>query len=107
MKKLSIVALSASLVIVPAFAEVNSYTMPMEEMTQTTDLSFAFDNVENLQVTDMTLAEMQETEGAALPSMAVYYGVVYGVLAIYARARWASGNGSQILHHRILHHMNK
>lgn len=64
MKKLSIVALSASLVVAPAFAEVNSYTMPMEEMTQTTDLSFAFDNVENLQVTDMTLAEMQETEGA-------------------------------------------
>lgn len=33
--------------------------------TQDTDLSFAFDNVENLQATDMTLAEMQETEGAA------------------------------------------
>lgn len=35
--------------------------------TQQVDLSFAFDNVENLQATDMTLAEMQETEGAALP----------------------------------------
>ena len=35
--------------------------------TKQADLSFAFDDVENLQATDMTLAEMQETQGAALP----------------------------------------
>ena len=35
--------------------------------TKQADLSFAFDDVENLQATDMTLAEMQETEGALFP----------------------------------------
>lgn len=81
MKKLSILALSATVAIAPAFAETTShYTTPSVDtqtivLPQTTvsattpqaDLSFAFDNVENLQATDMTLAEMQETEGAALP----------------------------------------
>lgn len=38
-------------------------------------LSFAFDGVENLQATDMTLVEMQETQGAALPFVA---GVLVG-----------------------------
>lgn len=39
----------------------------MELSAQTADLSFAFDDVENLQTKDMTATEMQETEGAALP----------------------------------------
>ena len=34
---------------------------------QQADLSFAFDDVENLQATDMTLVEMQETQGAFSP----------------------------------------
>ncbi|MFL1733011.1 hypothetical protein [Moraxella oculi] len=55
----------------------------------------------------MTTTEMQETEGVALPPMAIYYGAVYGVPAIYAGARWASGNGPQLLSNRIRHYLNK
>ena len=92
MKKLSILALSATVAIAPAFAETTShYTTPSVDtqtivLPQTTvsattpqaDLSFAFDNVENLQATDMTLAEMQETEGAVAPLVA--YGICMGVM---------------------------
>ena len=67
MKKLSILALSAVVSIAPAFAEVNSTATPAKTTAQEMELSFAFDDVENLQATDMTLAEMQETQGAALP----------------------------------------
>ena len=92
MKKLSILALSATVAIAPAFAETTShYTTPSVDtqtivLPQTTvsattpqaDLSFAFDNVENLQATDMTLAEMQETQGAVAPLVA--YGIRMGVM---------------------------
>ena len=69
MKKLSILALSATIAITPAFAETTAhYNTPITELSsQQADLSFAFDNVENLQATDMTLAEMQETQGAVAP----------------------------------------
>ena len=80
MKKLSILALTATIAITPAFAEVNSYATPsviqsavsLDDIdtpatTSQADLSFAFDDVENLQVKEMTVAQMQETEGAALP----------------------------------------
>lgn len=58
MKKLSILALSAVVSIAPAFAEVNSTATPVKTTAQEMELSFAFDDVENLQATDMTLAEM-------------------------------------------------
>ncbi|STY86107.1 Uncharacterised protein [Moraxella ovis] len=66
MKKLSILALSATVAIAPAFAETTAYynTPSVELSTQTADLSFAFDDVENLQTKEMTLTEIQETEGA-------------------------------------------
>lgn len=67
MKKLSILALSAVVSIAPAFAEVNSTATPAKTTAQEMELSFAFDDVENLQVKEMTVAQMQETEGAALP----------------------------------------
>ena len=75
MKKLSILALSATVAITPAFAETDvNYNTPSTELTPVTelstqqaDLSFAFDDAENLQATDMTLAEMQETQGAVAP----------------------------------------
>ena len=67
MKKLSILALSAVMSIAPAFAEVNSTATPAQTTTQEVDLSFAFDDIENLQVKEMTVAQMQETQGAALP----------------------------------------
>ena len=81
MKKFSILALSATVAITPAFAEMTVHyntpsvdtqtvVLPQTTVSATTpqaDLSFAFDNVENLQATDMTLAEMQETEGALFP----------------------------------------
>lgn len=35
--------------------------------TTQADLSFAFDDAENLQTKEMTTTEMQETEGAVLP----------------------------------------
>lgn len=119
MKKLSILALSATVAITPAFAEMTvHYNTPSVDtqtivLPQTTvsaktpqaDLSFAFDDVENLQTKDMTATEMQETEGAALPL--AYYGVVYGVPAMYAGARWASGNGPQLLSNKIRKHLNK
>lgn len=83
MKKLSILALTATIAITPAFAEVNSYATPsviqsavsLDDIdtpatTSQADLSFAFDDVENLQVKEMTVAQMQETEGAALPYIA-------------------------------------
>ena len=55
--------------ITPAYAETDvNYNTPVTELsTQTTDLSFAFDDVENLQAIAMTDKEMAETEGAALP----------------------------------------
>lgn len=89
MKKFSILALlCATLAITPAFAEMNlDYNTPSVELstqsallstayepttlpTVPVDLSFAFNDIENLQAKDMTLVEMQETEGAALPYIA-------------------------------------
>jgi len=67
MKKLSILALSAVVSIAPAFAEVNSTATPAKTTAQEMELSFAFDDAENLQATDMTLVEMQETQGAWVP----------------------------------------
>lgn len=64
MKKLSILALSAVMSIAPAFAEVNSTATPAKTTAQEMELSFAFDDIENLQVKEMTVAQMQETEGA-------------------------------------------
>ncbi|WP_435938898.1 hypothetical protein ACSF85_00280 [Moraxella bovoculi] len=83
MKKFSILALSAAVAITPAFAETTAhYTTPSVELsTQTTDLSFAFDDVENLQTVAMTDKEMQETEGAAGPWGAVIGGAISGISA--------------------------
>lgn len=69
MKKLSILALSTTAAITPDFTEtdVNHHTPKTELSAQQADLSFAFDDVENLQATDMTLVEMQETQGAFSP----------------------------------------
>lgn len=78
MKKFSILALSATVAIAPAFAETTAYyntpsvdtqtvVLPQTTVSTTTpqvDLSFAFDDVENLQTKEMTATEMQETEGA-------------------------------------------
>ncbi|MDO4426756.1 MAG: hypothetical protein Q4B88_01360 [Moraxella sp.] len=75
MKNLSILALvlSATVAIAPAFAETTSYSTTSNadlSSGQTADLSFAFDNAENLQAVAMTDKEMAETEGAALPFLA-------------------------------------
>jgi len=69
MKKLSILALSATVAITPAFAETTAhYNTPITELSsQQADLSFAFDNVENLQAVVMTDREMAETQGAVAP----------------------------------------
>lgn len=69
MKNLSILALtlSATVAIAPAFAETTSHYNISNPSNQQADLSFAFGNVENLQAADMTLAQMQETEGAVAP----------------------------------------
>ena len=66
MKKLSILALSATVAITPAFAETTAhYNTPITELsTKQADLSFAFDDAENLQAVVMTDKEMAETEGA-------------------------------------------
>lgn len=48
---------------------------------------------------------MEETQGAWAPL--AYYGVVYGVPAMYAGARWAAGPGPQLLHNRIRGYMNR
>lgn len=61
MKKLSILALSATFAITPAFAEMTAH---YNTVSPQTDLSFAFDNSQNLQATAMTEQEMAETEGA-------------------------------------------
>lgn len=80
---MSILALSATVAIAPAFAETGvNYNTPSVDVqpaisfdvsqqpalptTAQADLSFAFGDVENLQTTDMTLAEMQETEGGGV-----------------------------------------
>ena len=69
MKRLSILALSATVAITPAFAETTAhYNTPITELSsQQADLSFAFDNVENLQAVVMTDGQMQETQGAWVP----------------------------------------
>lgn len=72
MKKLSILALGATVAITPAYAEMTThYNIPSTELTPVTelstkqaDLSFAFDDVENLQAVAMTDGQMQETQGA-------------------------------------------
>lgn len=67
MKKFSILALSsATVATAPAFAEttVNYATPNVELSTQTTDLSFAFGDVENLQAVAMSDEQMAETQGA-------------------------------------------
>lgn len=92
MKKLSILALTDTIATAPAFAEITVYqtipsTTPSVELStqfnEATDLSFAFEGAENLQATDMTLPEMQETEGAALPLAymggAAFIGGVYNL----------------------------
>ncbi|SPX86974.1 hypothetical protein [Moraxella ovis] len=94
MKKLSILALSATVATAPAFAETTVYqavpsTTPSVELstqpTQATDLSFAFDDTQNLQAVAMTDSQMQETEGAWIPNaiggLAGMYGAGYGYLA--------------------------
>ncbi|AKG06901.1 hypothetical protein AAX06_00340 [Moraxella bovoculi] len=76
MKKFSILALSATIITAPAFAETTVYqtipsTTPSVELStqpiQATDLSFAFDDTQNLQAVAMTDSQMQETEGAWIP----------------------------------------
>ncbi|VEG13221.1 hypothetical protein [Moraxella cuniculi] len=64
MKKLSILALSATFAITPAFAEMTTH---YNTVSPQTDLSFAFDDSQNLQATAMTEQEMAETEGAWFP----------------------------------------
>ncbi|STZ00844.1 Uncharacterised protein [Moraxella lacunata] len=104
MKKLSILALTATIAITPAFAEVNSYATPsviqsavsLDDIdtpatTSQADLSFAFDDVENLQVKEMTVAQMQETEGAVAPLVAV--GVMTGTRFI--AQRWVTQKVAQ------------
>lgn len=105
MKKLSILALSATVAITPAFAEmtvhyntpsVDAQTIVLPQTTVSTttpqvDLSFAFDDVENLQATDMTATEMQETEGAIAPLVAV--GVMTGTRFI--AQRWVTQKVAQ------------
>lgn len=80
MKKLSILALTATIATAPAFAETTVYqtipsTTPSVELstqpTQATDLSFAFDDTQNLQAVVMTDSQMQETEGAVAPIYAL------------------------------------
>lgn len=91
MKKLSILALSAVVSIAPAFAEVNSTATPAKTTTQEVDLSFAFDDAENLQTKEMTTTEMQETEGAVAPLVAV--GVMTGTRFI--AQRWVTQKVAQ------------
>ena len=80
MKNLSILALCATVATAPAFAETTThYNTPSvgtqsiislevnDKSTLQADLAFAFDDVGNLQTKDMTVAEMQETEGAFFP----------------------------------------
>ena len=80
MKKFPILVLGATVAITPAYAETDvNYNTPVTKLsTQDTDLSFAFDDVENLQVKEMTVAQMQETQGAVAPLVA--YGIRMGVM---------------------------
>ena len=83
-----------SIATAPAFAETTVYqtilsTTPSVELstqpTQEADLSFAFDDTQNLQATVMTDSQMQETQGAwvanAVGGLAGMYGAGYGYLA--------------------------
>ncbi|WP_435938907.1 hypothetical protein ACSF85_00330 [Moraxella bovoculi] len=96
MKKLSTLALTATIATAPAFAETTVYqtipsTAPSVELsTQTTDLSFAFDDVENLQAVAMTDSEMQETEGAIAPVYAL--GVFAMSTGRFIATRYVSRN---------------
>lgn len=92
MKNLSILALTATLVIAPAFAETttittanNNVAIPttIEVVAITTEapnqnLSFAFDNAENIQAVAMTDEQMADTQGAVAPLAA--YGIRMGVM---------------------------
>ena len=105
MKKFSILALSATVAITPAFAEMTVHyntpsvdtqtvVLPQTTVSATTpqaDLSFAFDDAENLQTKEMTTTEMQETEGAVAPLVAV--GVMTGTRFI--AQRWVTQKVAQ------------
>ena len=95
MKKLSILALSATIITAPVFAETTTYPTPSVELStqfnEATDLSFAFDDTQNLQATVMTDSEMQETEGAVAPLVAV--GVMMGTRFI--AQRWVTQKVAQ------------
>ncbi|WP_435931742.1 hypothetical protein ACSF86_00290 [Moraxella bovoculi] len=80
MKKFSILALSATIITAPAFAETTVYqtipsTTPSVELStqfsEATDLLFAFDDTQNLQAVVMTDSQMQETEGKVAPVYAL------------------------------------
>ena len=99
MKNLSILALSATVAITPAYAEmISHYNTSITELTPITelstkqaDLSFAFDDAENLQAVVMTDKEMAETQGAVAPWVA---GAGLGAAAggIGYTYGWARGN---------------
>ncbi|MCL1623039.1 hypothetical protein M2R47_02060 [Moraxella sp. Tifton1] len=104
---MSILALSATVAIAPAFAETTVYqtitsTTPSVELstqpTQTTDLSFAFEDIQNLQTVVMTDSQMQETEGAwaanAFGGIMGGIGGHYGYVASYV----ASGTYNKRAH---------
>ncbi|OBX50025.1 hypothetical protein [Moraxella nonliquefaciens] len=92
MKKLSILALSATVAITPAFAETTAhYNTPITELsTKQADLSFAFDDVENLQAVAMTDGQMQETQGAWVTTAfgAAVGGVGYAYGAYKGNYQW-------------------
>ncbi|SPX86984.1 hypothetical protein [Moraxella ovis] len=94
-KKLSILALTATIATAPAFAETTVYqtipnTTPSVELstqpTQEADLSFAFEDTQNLQAVAMTDSQMQETEGAVAPLVAI--GVIHG--GRFIAQRWVT-----------------
>ncbi|MFL1731778.1 hypothetical protein, partial [Moraxella oculi] len=78
-----------------AFAETTVYqaipsnTPSVELSTQfneATDLSFAFEDAQNLQAVAMTDSQMQETEGAVAPLVAI--GVIHG--GRFIAQRWVT-----------------
>ena len=61
---------------------------------------FKTNQLDNVQVMELSNKEMQDTQGAVAPL--VYYAAVYGPTVAAIAYRWGTGPGPQILYHRAV-----
>lgn len=92
MSKITVASVTSILTLSSAMAEVNQpIAVPAPQTTNIVDLSYAFGDNQALQIQAMTQQEMDETEGAVAPLVAV--GVMTGTRFI--AQRWVTQKVAQ------------